>query len=70
MHLASNTMHSTGVPVFAEVVAHSSERRSQCRRMVAARVNGRHFFLFPTADGYERMVQRMGYGQELSATNN
>jgi hypothetical protein len=70
MHLASNTMRSIGVPVFAEAVAHPSERRSQWRRIVAARANGRHFFLFPTADGYKRMVQRMGYGQELSATNN
>jgi hypothetical protein len=70
MHLASNTMHSIGVPVFAEAVAQPSERRSQWKRIVAARVNGRHFFLFPTADGCKRMVQRMGYGQESSATNN
>lgn len=70
MHLVSNTHHSIGVPVFSEMVAPLSAREGQWRRIVAAKANGRHFFLFDTAAGYKQMVERMGYGQQVAVVNN
>lgn len=69
-HLVSNTHHSIGVPTFAETVVPALARERQWRRIVAARVNGCHFFLFASPDGYKQMVVRMGYGKEMSAANN
>ncbi len=70
VHLVSNTHHSIGVPVFAETVSPVREREQQWRRIVVAKANGRHFFLFATAEGYKQMIERMGYGQLLSAAYN
>jgi hypothetical protein len=70
MHLVSNIHHSIGVPIFAETVVPSLARGSQRRRIVAARVNGRHFFLFESPDGYKQMVARIGYGKEMFTANN
>jgi hypothetical protein len=69
-HLVSNTHHSIGVPIFAETVVPSLARERQWRRIVAARVNGRHFFMFGSPDGYKQMLARMGYGKEKFTANN
>ncbi len=65
-YLVSNTHHAPGIPVFAEYLVPPEKREAQWRRIIAARVDGRHFSLFETCDGYAQMLKKFGLAANLN----